>query len=226
MSALSASSQAIPAEDPRECRPDLSRHGFLQEMLFPQGTTRTPHFDDYTEGSYHVDKLDLLDGVRELAAGEESIVGFHVFGPYGPLWAYHVVLVLKTEDGLRVNWLNFPHARITSKGTWSLSWDQYREYLVAMEAETVIAAGLPSFESICGERNPDLPIDWHYSLLTADWSGESERVWHAVGDDQSLAREDMDRIVRIRNLLAGDQVTTYTTYLPDGYDAYICPDEP
>ena len=43
----------------------LDRAGFVQELVFAYATPRTGRFDDYTRGSYHVNKLDLVQGIRE-----------------------------------------------------------------------------------------------------------------------------------------------------------------
>jgi hypothetical protein len=39
---------------------DLSVRGFARGIMFGVGTQRTPRFDDYTKGGYHVDSVELL----------------------------------------------------------------------------------------------------------------------------------------------------------------------
>ena len=96
-----------------------SRAAFLHEVLDGRPTSRTAKFDDYHEGSYHVAKADLADGLLDVArACGLPLAGVVVVGPTGPLWAYHVAAFLREPDGrVRVNSLVMPHARITGKAT-------------------------------------------------------------------------------------------------------------
>jgi len=208
-----------------QCRPQLGRTGFLQELLFAQGTARTPEFDDYTQGSYHVEKTDLLEGVRAIRE-KEHVLGFIVYGPVGPLWAYHVLLFVAENDGVRLNTLVFPHARITSKATRVLSQKAYDEALSRLSSRPAMIMGVPTFETVRGERISELPLEWHYSLLMADWSTGTERLWHSAGDERTLSEEELVALTSDLNELLKDGTTTYTTSLPDGYDSSICPDEP
>jgi len=213
------------AHRPPSCRPQLARTGFLQELLFPQGTARTPDFDDYTDGSYHVEKVDLLEGVRAIRE-HEHIAGVIVYGPVGPLWAYNVLLFVAEGDEIRLNTVAFPHARITGKTTRVLSRAQYEEALTKLSASQAVIMGVPSFETLRGRRTADLPLEWHYSLLMADWSTGAERLWHSAGDDRTLSGDEIASLTSGLNELLKDSTTTYTTSLPEGYDTNICPDEP
>lgn len=211
------------AHRPPKCRPQLGRLGFLQELLFPQGTARTSEFDDYTDGSYHVEKVDLLDGVRALRA-TEPIRGLLVYGPVGPLWAYHVLLFVSEKDQVRLNTLAFPHARITGKATRVLSAAQYEQAFARLSSRTFMLQGVPSFDTLRGERTADMPLEWEYSLLMADWSDGTERLWHSAGDESSLSLEELTSLTSDLNELLAESTTTYTTSLPEGHATNICPD--
>ncbi len=81
---------------------------------------RTHLYDDYAEGSYHANKLDLARGLP--AEGERCGVrmrGLLLFGPVGPLWTFHIIAFIDEGDQVRVNSLVMPHARITGKGSTS-----------------------------------------------------------------------------------------------------------
>ena len=97
---------------------DISFHGFAEEALFGRGTARTHLFDDYTEGSYHVDPpevaRDLFKVAPEYGLALAAVV---VIGPTEILWTYDVVSIVQMPGCSRVNWLRMPHARITQK--WS-----------------------------------------------------------------------------------------------------------
>ncbi|MCP5054906.1 MAG: hypothetical protein GY940_47510, partial [bacterium] len=100
---------------------NLSQTGFIEEMVNPKGSERTPHFDDYTKGSYHIKKLNLFDGVQKFAAktGTE-ILAVILLGPRGPLWEYRIITIINEGKGsnkVRINHILFPHARITVKMT-------------------------------------------------------------------------------------------------------------
>jgi len=99
-----------------------SRAGFFREVLFAAPTARTPWFDDYTKGSYHIDKLDLAIGLRKEAERcGVTLEALVVVGPNGPLWSYNVLAFLRDGDSVRINSLVIPHARITGKATKHLS---------------------------------------------------------------------------------------------------------
>jgi hypothetical protein len=221
------STSGLEPGDVHECQYILSRTGFLQELLFARGTPRTPAFDDYTPGSYHVEKMDLLEGVRELRSQEEAIVGVAVYGPFGPIWAYNVVLFMEEEEGkLRANWVHFPHARITQKATRELTNTEYRQLLLDLAASSVIAEGNPTFETLRDTARPDLGLESSFAFLIADWSQGSERVWHSVGDWMTLSAEELEEISSPFAAIFETSTTTYSTSLPDGYDTEMCPEEP
>ncbi|HPQ39935.1 MAG TPA: hypothetical protein PLV45_06130 [bacterium] len=209
--------------DSTSCCYNLSRDGFLQELLFIQGTTRTPEFDDYTPGSYHVEKLDLLAGVMQLREKDEPVTGALILGPLGPLWAYNAVLFVERDRRIHANWLHFPHARITYKGTRRLTRNEYIDFLDAITRSPVVSEGIPGFETLRCERNPDLPLEWHYDLLIADWSTGTMRTWHTVADQMEFTPDEVDSYVNALIALMEDDTATYSTDLPDGYETWICP---
>ena len=95
---------------------NLAFDSFAEEALFGHGTARTHAFDDYTDGSYHVDPRELAEKLPGVAArygrDQDAVV---VIGPYGPLWTFDVITVLREPGCLRVNLVVMPHARITIK---------------------------------------------------------------------------------------------------------------
>src|SRR5687768_17657728 len=105
-----------------------SRDNFFREVLDAKATSVTPLYDDYTEGSYHVDKLNVFKGLPEMAQKEGlKLRGLIVFGPVGPLWAYYVAAFLDEGEMIRVNSLTMPHARITYKSTGTITQIKYGE---------------------------------------------------------------------------------------------------
>ena len=108
---------------------DLSRSSFIKEMIFINKSPNTKCFDDYTPGSYHVKKLDLIAGVRELRdSTTRSVAAVIILGPSGPMWQYNVIAVIDSSEGgdsVAVNHLIFTHARIRSKSTRRVSREQY-----------------------------------------------------------------------------------------------------
>lgn len=152
---------------------DLSRTRFIEEMVYPQGTARTPQFDDYTPGSYHINKLGLIDGVQEFSTTHERHVeALLILGPEGPLWTYHVITVVGDSDrphSVSINQLVFPHARITVKTTRLVPRSKYEPLIARILAHPFLlpvsdsAQGLEEEWSMCscigefGHCNPDLP---------------------------------------------------------------------
>ncbi len=114
---------------------ELSARGFAEEALFGYGTPRTPKFDDYTKGSYHVAPVELARALPSAAAEYRlQLLGVVVVGPYGPLWAYDVVTFVQEPSCTRVNWLLMPHARITQKWSGCLAPEEARALLGQMHA--------------------------------------------------------------------------------------------
>jgi hypothetical protein len=202
--------------------PEVSRIGFVQELLFPQGTSRTPRFEDSVT-SYHAAKLDVLDGIREARGQGYPVLGLAVLGPDGPLWSYLVVAILREDDHLRVNSVNFAHARITEKRTRIMTMKEYKAIFDALGALSCMAKGIPSFETLREARTPKLSLDSHYRVLLADWSTAEERDWHAVGHTKTLTDDDAKAIwAQFSAFING--TTTYTTTLPEGIDILKCAD--
>jgi hypothetical protein len=183
----------------------LDRAGFIDELVFARATARTPRFDDYTEGSYHVDKLDLLEGVRQRRNGGTPILALFVQGPAGPMWSYEIVLFLRVENGVRANQLSMTHARITVKSTSFLGDEEYRE--LVQRVSSTLVEGAPA---------PAENLDWSYDMLFCDFAG-TERVFHSEG----LDTVGFDVPERKRALWAflderlSKAVVTYSTVLPD-----------
>ena len=120
---------------------DLSRAAFIRELLDPRQTDVTANFDDYTPGSYHVNKLDLVLGIDSLRrVGRQDVIGVFVHGPapMDPLWSYRAWLFLQEGDSVRVNALIMPHARITAKTTGVVSREAFDALTDSMRGNRVM----------------------------------------------------------------------------------------
>jgi hypothetical protein len=212
-------SDGIRAQD--TCKPQLGRIGFIQELLFPQGTARTHQFDDYTEDSYHVDKLDLLEGVRSIRS-DEHVAGLIVLGPFGGLWTYQGFLFVAEKNGIRLNFLIFPHARITHKATRLISQEEYKKAIVTLSTNKIMIKGMPSYKTMRGGVE-GMDLEWNYSLLFADWSTGTERIWHSKGDRLEHPEQGLEPLVSALDRLRENSTTTYETTLPEKYETIICP---
>jgi len=85
-----------------------------------------------------------------------------------------------------------------------------------------MAAGEPTFETMQRERNPRLSLDWHYSLLVADWSTGAEKLWHSTKDGYSHTTEEIDALGGILNGLVEGTTITYPA-VSDGSDTHHIP---
>ena len=181
-----------------------SREGFFREVLFAAGSARTPRFDDYTPGSYHVDKLDLADGLPPVAEKcglmLEALV---VVGPVGPLWTYHVIVFLREEPGLRLNTLAMPHARITGKATGHILRDRFTAFFDQLPNSRILKAGPPTWSDTTTTR---LARDFSYDFLAVRF-GAAQNIWHgSIGrDPDSSAATQLLRALNA--LLEGTQPT-------------------
>lgn len=142
---------------------DLSHRVFINEMATVGRTDATAHFDGYTPGSYHVDKFDLLEGMRLMADSlTKKVDAVLIFGPVGPLWQYDIVTVidsLKPDSLVNINHLVFPHARITNKSTKKLERVQYRRCLDGILSN-------PILKNVPDRQNIEYGEWLCYSLLT------------------------------------------------------------
>ena len=188
---------------------ETSRAGFLQEVLDARATLRTPRFNDYHAGSYHVAKADLAAGLLEITrACGVRLTGAVVVGPVGPLWAYHVAAFLPEPDGrVRVNSLVMPHARITRKAAGVLPAAAADALLADLVASPLLSPGpiLPGMQ-------PDtsaLGRDFRYDVLVFQLRGDSALVRSgALRDhpDTAAVRRFFERV----NQVMGQLQPTYT----------------
>ncbi|HYI12747.1 MAG TPA: hypothetical protein VEK57_27100 [Thermoanaerobaculia bacterium] len=191
----------------------LDRAGFVQELVSAQPTPRTAKFDDYTEGSYHVNKRDLLEGIRERRRAGTPIVAAVIRGPVGPLWAYDAKLFIRERDGIRVNTVWMPHARITHKSTALISVAAFDELYGAIANCDALVEGDPD-----EKRKKTLPpvgvagdAEWSYDLLAAVWDHEHETVYSSTAL-YSLGTEPPPSLIHLHEMLERalrDAVVTY-----------------
>jgi hypothetical protein len=185
----------LPASD------DLSFRGFAQEVLVGVGTRRTARFDGYTEGSYHVDPLELVGKLQaEAALYRQDLKAVVVVGPSGPLWAYEVLAVLGTERGcLRVNMLSMPHARITRKKSGCL-------------AEEFVRTALSRFRTVATERL-EHPKTRDGCVVHAEFSTPEARL-HSPFDCYHATDAQSDTIAAALDFVSSRPELTYSHY-PD-----------
>jgi hypothetical protein len=166
-----------------------SRENFFREVLYSKATKITPLFDDYTKGSYHVDKTDVYKGLPEIAQKEGvKLRGLIVIGPVDVLWTYYVFAFLEENGKIRVNQLTMPHARITYKSTGVIGLNEYQELISGLKKTQVLKNELPP-KGKC--ETCDYP-EWHYEILVADWSdGKTETLYGKMEDPAPAANVDL-----------------------------------
>ena len=143
--------------------PFPSRLGFFHEALHPAPTLRTPNFDDYTRGSYHVDKIELARLLPAYARRcNLTLLASLTIGPTAMLWAYHVIVFVQEGDNVRVNRLVFPHARITLKTTVVVPRQAADQLLESLRDEPLLKPGLPALST-----NDPLRAEFSFNVLLA-----------------------------------------------------------
>jgi len=176
-----------------------SRDGFLHEVLFPAATRRTPRFDDHTPGSYHIEKLDLVQGLPEEAKLCGGVVRASlVIGPMGPLWSYHVVALVEEGPNVRVSSLVIPHARITGKGTGLVPVTDADALIERIERSPLVRSGLP----------PKPRDEFSYRLLLAVYAQPKTRYAHA-DFDESKPNPEFPKLLDHVNAILSRTVPTY-----------------
>lgn len=160
--------------------------------------------NDYTGGSYHINKLDLAEGLPEQArlcgARVKALV---VVGPIGALWSFNVAALLHEGTGYRINALVMPHARITGKGTGFVSANEADAMLDELARASLVHPGLPTPEP------RDMRSDFSYRVLLAIYDAGRPRFFHADFEELSEqpAREEL--FLRLNALLATAKTNTY-----------------
>lgn len=185
-----------------------SRDGFFREALFAAPTGRTPRFDDYTPGSYHPAKLDVLAGLPAAAAAcGVRLEGLLVLGPVGPLWAYHVAVLVPDGDSVRVTTLVMPHARITGKGAGRIGRAAVDSFYREVAGSPLVRPGPAPTPDETVRR--DVDVEWRYDLLLARFAAGGQRTWHASVRDAAQGGGDRASLVAAINGLLGATDDTY-----------------
>jgi hypothetical protein len=188
-----------------------SREGFFREVLFAMPTSRTPRYDVYTVGSYHIDKLDLANGLPDAACKcGTPLDSVLVLGPRGLLWTYHVVAVLHDKTLLRVNSLVMPHARITSKATGLVRPNELGHLYAELLNTRLLQVGLPIKPSSMSAG--DLHFEFTYDLLFIRFAGDASVFRHgSLGRAAEEDRGEVERLYDAINRVLSQLQPTYET---------------
>jgi hypothetical protein len=183
---ITARCEPVTAADPKP-----TRDAFLGEVLDAKPTDVTAKFDDYTPGSYHIEKENLLRGLTDEAKKRKlTLRAVLITGPMpaDPLWTSYVTVFLREGDQVRVNHLVMPHARITVKSTGLIQAERYEKWIAG-----ALDSGLPQKEPPAEARSEkkDGPLkDFGYHLLLAAWDaeGKTRQVYYGtlLGDEKKL----------------------------------------
>ena len=178
-----------------------TREAFLGEVLDAKPTAATPKFDDYTDGSYHIEKEDLLKGLTEEAKKRKlTLRAVTIVGPLAPdpLWTSYVVVCIQEGEKVRVNSLVMPHARITGKSTGLVTADRYKKWRDAILSTKVLQKEMPK-DSDKAKKNAPNPFSSDVLFITWDEKGKTREVFHGkVGDDKNVEKlfEEINGILK------------------------------
>ena len=188
---------------------DPDRAQFLRECLDAVATPETPKFDDYTQGSYHIDKLDLVQGIEKATDSQPGrLRAVIIIGPIGPLWTYHVVVALSEGNAIRLNSLVMPHARITGKGTKTLNPTEFEKLLSKLTTSKLLPEGDPT--SI--KANDPGSREFAYDILVAVWTDGRRSLRFAqlenlMSEDTPKAKEAEAVFEHLNGLMKGVETT-------------------
>ena len=184
------------------------RAQFIRECLDAVATRETPKFDDYTEGSYHVDKLDLVEGLETATKSQPGhLRAVIIVGPTGPLWTYYVIVALSEGEGIRLNSVVMPHARITGKATKVFSKTEFDRLFKKVAASKLLRAGEPPVDKASGP----LTRDFSYDFVIVSWS-DGRRVAHFAkleNSEDNTSAKDVSALSDDINALLKGAKTTY-----------------
>ena len=184
------------------------RAQFIRECLDATATRDTPKFDDYTEGSYHVDKFDLVEGLEGATKSQPGrLHAVIILGPTGPLWTYYVFVALSEGDGIRLNWLVMPHARITGKSTRTFSKADFEQMFSKVTVSKLLHEGEPPSDKAADPSSRDYACDF----LVASWSDGQRISWCAKLEDSGYGEstKDVSALSDDVNALLKGAKTTY-----------------
>jgi len=165
------------------CRADdgqPTREAFLGEVLDAKPTPVTSKFNDYTPGSYHINKEDLLKGLIEEAKKRKiTLRAFTILGPlpFDPLWRSQVIVFIQDDKKIRVNSLVMPHARITLKSTGLITADQFKKW-----RDGVLDTGALKKEVPRADEKKDKPQPFDSQFLLVMWSEDGKTQEIHYGD--------------------------------------------
>lgn len=168
--------------------PKPTRDAFLNEVLDAKPTPITPKFNDYTPGSYHVEKEDLLKGLTDEAKKRKlTLRAVTILGPLpgDPLWTSYVAVFIQEGEKVRVNSLVMPHARITTKSSGLITSERYAKWL-----QGILDVGILR-KATDGEEKKENQNPFASEILLVTWSedGKSREVLHeSVGQDEKVEK--------------------------------------
>ena len=185
------------------------REQFIRECLDSAATPETSKFNDYTEGSYHITKLDLVDGIEKATESQPGrLRAVIIFGPAGPLWTYHVLVALKEGELIRLNSLVMPHARITGKGTTTLSEAEFDKLLGKLTASKLLSEADPA----AMKKEQSSSGDFGYDMLVSVWTNSrrslrSAKLEKLMIESSPRAQEAEAMLSDLNGLLKGVKTT-------------------
>ena len=156
------------------------RTQFIRECLDAAPSPDTSKFNDYAAGSYHVGKLDLLEGLQTANLSQpERLRAVIIFGPSGPLWAYYIFVCLAEGDAVRVNFVVMPHARITAKGSCLVSDAEFVSFTKKFLDFGLLTKEMP----VARQANDPASLEWSFDFLMATWT-DGKRELHFSSIEQ------------------------------------------
>lgn len=192
-------------------QPDRAQ--FIQECLDARATSQTAKFNDYNEfESYHIDKRDLILGIEEATQSQPGrLRAVIIFGPGGPLWTYHVIVALSEESSVRLNSLVMPHARITGKGTRTLTGAEFEQLLEKlMTSKLLIEGDVAPIKA--GEYDP-FAQEFEHDFVVVSWTGGRRTLRYGALENLLMkadpaAKEAETLLEQVNTMLQGI-TTTY-----------------
>ncbi|HAH52114.1 MAG TPA: hypothetical protein DCL80_13020 [Balneola sp.] len=180
----------------------LDINGFANELLNGWGTFNTKEFNDYVPHSYHLNKIELAKHIEKISADSSSAFkGLIILGPMSFLWEYRTIYIQEhytDSSKMIVNFLQFPHARITYKATNSVDISQVDSLITSIKNTQFIYSGLPSASQF--NEKDILDIDSKFDLLILfKTNNEFQYYWGYIDDSP---------IDEIGKILTGS-ITTY-----------------
>jgi hypothetical protein len=127
-------------------------------------------------------------------------------------------------EGVRINTLWMPHARITFKSTKLITYQAFRELFDEVTKAKALSQGAPTAlrDGSIRAQNVDRDLEWSYDLLVATWFDNREQVYRTTAM-HAFSSDPPQSVIHVNEALAATRehgIVTYSHDISEDESAY------